>query len=225
MPLFAGALPPSLAIDVDARVALFTAALALVIGLVFGAVAAYRPGARLVDSLVGATRSTASASAGRTRNALVVAQVTLAVVLLSAAGLLLTTMGRLARVDPGFAADHVLTFRVALLGGRYSSPPARVAFVSDLLDRLRAVPGVRNAAVSSVVPFGGARNANAIEVEGRPVTDGSRTIIDQRHVSPGYFETMKIPLVQRPSPDGHRRERRRTGHRHQSDDGAAGISQ
>ena len=195
VPLFAASLPPSLAIDVDARAALFTAGLAMVIGVLFGAVAAYRPGHRLVESLAGASRSSASSSAGRTRNALVVAQVALAVILLSAAGLMLNTFGRLSRVNPGFAADHVLTFRVALLGERYAAAPPRVGFVSDMLARLAAVPGVRSAAVTSVVPFGGVRNATVIEVEGRQEAAGSRSIIDQRYVSPGYFDTMKIPLV------------------------------
>jgi predicted permease len=126
---------------------------------------------------------------------LVVAQIALAVVLLSAAGLMVSTTVRLSRVNPGFAADHVLTFRIALLGQRYSTAPARVAFVSDVLERCAAIPGVRAAAISSVVPFGGVRNANVVEIEGRPEREGSRSIIDQRHVSAGYFQTMKIPLV------------------------------
>jgi putative ABC transport system permease protein len=195
VPLFADSLPHSLGIAVDARSALFTAGVAIAIGVVFGAIAAYRPGRSLVDSLGSATRSTSSASAGRTRHVLVVAQIALAVVLLSSAGLMLSTMARLSRVNPGFAADHVLTFRIALLGQRYSTAPSRVGFVSDLLDRLAANPGVRAAAVSSVVPFGGARNANVVEIEGRVERPGSRSIIDQRHVSPGYFLAMKIPLV------------------------------
>jgi len=195
VPLFAASLPPSLAIDVDARAALFTAVLALAIGVVFGAVAAYRPGDHVVESLAGTTRSTASRSVGRTRNGLVVAQVALAVVLLSAAGLMLNTIARLSRVNPGFAADHVLTFRVALLGQRYATAPARVGFVSDVVQRLAAVPGVQSAAVASVVPFGGIRSATVVLVEGRQEPEGSRSIIDQRYVSPGYLQTMKIPLV------------------------------
>src|SRR5207245_5742063 len=172
VPLFTASLPPSLAIEVDARAALFTAALSIAIGLVFGAIAAYRPGNRVAASLGGATRSTMSAAVTRTRNALVVAQVALAVVLLSAAGLMLNTIVKLSRVNPGFAADHVLTFRVSLTGQRYAAAPARVGFVSDVLDRLRTVPGVQATAVSSVVPFGGLRNATVIEIEGRPEPPG-----------------------------------------------------
>ena len=195
VPLFAGSLSSSLVVDVDGRAALFTVALALAIGVVFGAVAAYRPGAGLAASLAGAARTTTSASTGRTRNALVVAQVALAVVLLSAGGLMLNTIVRLSRVDPGFRADHVLTFRLALLGPRYATPESRTALVSDLLARFGALPDVRAAGVSSVVPFGGVRNATVIEIEGRNEQPGSRTIIDQRYVSPSYFQTLGIPMV------------------------------
>ncbi|HYM24882.1 MAG TPA: ABC transporter permease [Vicinamibacterales bacterium] len=195
VPLFASSLPPSLAIDIDARAALFTAGLAIVIGLVFGAVASSRSGDQAVGALAGARRSTASASVGRARNALVVLQIALAVVLLSAAGLMVNTIGRLSRVNPGFAADHLLTFRVALAGQRYAAAPARTGFVADMLQRLAAVPGVQSVTASAVVPFTGVRNATVVEIEGRQDPPGTRSIIDQRYVWPGYFDTMRIPLV------------------------------
>ena len=196
VPLFAASLPRSASIDVDARTALFTAALSILIGILFGAIAAYRPGGRLAEALGASTRSSTSAAAGRSRTALVVAQVALAVVLLSAAGLMLTSVVKLSRVSPGFDADHVLTFKVALTGSRYAAAPARVAFVSDLIERLNATGGVRSAGLTSLVPFGGMRGANGVEIEGRTRVAGEAPIvIDQRHVSPGYFQTMKIPLV------------------------------
>jgi len=196
VPLFAAALPPSVAVNVDSRAALFTASVAVAIGMLFGIVSARRPADRVVESLAaGGARSSASVSVGRTRNVLVVAQVALAVVLLSAAGLMMTTIGRLSRVSPGFAADHLLTFRVALLGQRYSTAPARAAFVSDMLQRFASVPGTTRTAAASVVPFGGTRNATVVEIEGRQEAAGSRAIVDQRYVSSSYFQTMKIPLV------------------------------
>ena len=196
IPLFSTSLPRSLAIEVDARAALFTAGLAVALGIVFGAIAAYRPGDRLADALGGSARSTASASAGRRRNALVVAQIALAVVLLSATGLMLESVAKLSRVSPGFAPDHVLTFRVALAGSRYAAAPARVEFVAGLLERLTAAGGVRAAGLTSIVPFGGMRGANGIGIEGRPLQPGATpVIVDQRHISPGYFEAMRIPLV------------------------------
>jgi predicted permease len=68
-------------------------------------------------------------------------------------------------------------------------------FVRDLLDRLSAVPGINNAALTSAVPFGGTRSANGVEIEGRPAADGQVLIVDQRYVSPSYFQTMTIPLL------------------------------
>jgi putative ABC transport system permease protein len=195
IPLFAASLPHALAIDVGARTAAFIAGIAAVIGLVFGAVAAYRPDRRLADALGGATRSTAGASASRARNVLVVAQVTLAVILLSAAGLMLTSVSKLSHVNPGFIADHLLTFRVALTSPRYTSAPARLGAASGILDRVGALPGIKAASLVSVVPFGSMRNASVILIEGRtPAPGEALMIIDQRHVAPNYFRLMGIPL-------------------------------
>ena len=195
LPQFAGALPTSIPIDIDGRVAVFTAAISAILGLLFGIiVAVHRPDGRLVDLLKSSSR-TISGSAGRARGALVIAQVALAVVLLCAAGLMLNSVVKLSRVRPGFDAGRLLTFKVALTGSNYAAAPARIAFVSDLLARLETTPGAQRAALSSIIPFGGQRGANGFEIEGRPATPGQGAIADQRHVSPGYFETMNIPLV------------------------------
>lgn len=120
----------------------------------------------------------------------------LAVVLLSAAGLMLTSVAKLSRVTPGFDAGNVLTFRLAMTASNYEPAPSRIALVSNLLERLAASPEVQNAAVISTIPFGGSRGANGVEIEGRPRLPGERgMIIDQRHVSPSYFQTMRIPLL------------------------------
>jgi putative ABC transport system permease protein len=191
-----GLLPSSIAVDVDARGALFTAVVSAMLGLVFGAVvAAHGPDDRLSDSLKTSGRTTTARRAARARTTLVVAQVALAVVLLSAAGLMLTSVVKLSRVGTGFAADHVLTTRIALSGSSYSAAPARVALVSGLLERLQSAPGIHDAALTSTIPFGGTRGANGIEVEGRPKTPGEILIVDQRHISPGYFQAMQIPLL------------------------------
>jgi predicted permease len=127
---------------------------------------------------------------------LVVAQVGLAVVLLSFAALMLASVRNLSRVDVGFAPDHLITAKVTLTGTRYESAAARAGFASTVLDRLRATAGVRSAGLVSVVPFGQLRNANVIDVEGRPRAIGEPSmIVDQRHVSPDYFRTMQIPLL------------------------------
>ena len=196
LPLFTDTLPASIAVDVDARVALFTAILSATLGLVFGAVvAAHGPDDHVSDSLKTSGRTTTAHRAARARTTLVVAQVALAVVLLSTAGLMLSSVVKLSRVGTGFAADHVLTTRLALSGSNYSAAPARIAFVRNLLERLQASPGVHEAALTSTIPFGGTRGANGIQVEGRPKNPGEILIVDQRHVSPGYFQTMKIPML------------------------------
>jgi len=192
--LFAASLPQSLTIEVGGRAALLTIVLSIAIGIAFGLVAAYRPAQGLVGALSSSRRLTPSA--GRMRQALVVAQIALAVVLLSGAGLMLNTVVRLSRVGPGFDPDRVLTFRVALTGSRYAAAPARIAFVSTLLERLTGTPSVRAAAVTSLVPFSGMRGANGVEIEGHVRgTNEPSIIIDQRYVSSGYLQTMKIPLV------------------------------
>ena len=196
VPVLGSALPRSLAVDIDARVALFTAGIAAVLGLVFGAiVAAHRPGGGLVEALKASARTTTAAADGRTRSALVVVQVALAVVLLASAGLMLSSVVKLSRVSPGFTADHVLSFKLALTGTNYAPRDSRVAFGSDLLSRLAATPGVHGAALVSAIPFGGTRGANGVEIEGRPRTAGDLLIVDQRYVSSGYFQTMNIPLL------------------------------
>jgi putative ABC transport system permease protein len=196
LPLFAETLPESIAVAVDARVALFTAAISCVLGIVFGAiVAAHGSEDHLSDSLKTSGRTTTAHRAARARTALVVAQVALAVVLLSAAGLMLSSVVKLSHVGTGFAADHVLTTRIALTGSNYSAAPSRIAFTGTLLERLQSAPGVTEAALTSTIPFGGSRGANGIDVEGRPKNPGEILIVDQRHVSPGYFQAMKIPLL------------------------------
>ncbi|HMJ87876.1 MAG TPA: ABC transporter permease [Vicinamibacterales bacterium] len=196
IPLLGTALPRSLAVDVDARVALVSIGLACSLGLVFGAIVAFhRPTSGLLGSLKASARTMNAGGAGRTRNALVIAQVALAVVLLSAAGLMLTSVVKLSRVNPGFAPDHLLTFRLALTGARYAERPARQAFGAETLQRLEALPGVRGASLVSAIPFGGTRGATGVEIEGRPRQPGDVLIVDQRHISPGYFQTMGIPIV------------------------------
>ena len=196
LPLFAGSLPAAIPVDIDAHAALFTAAVSVILALLFGGVvAAHRPGGRLVDALKASGRTMAG-SANHARNALVVVQVALAVVLLSAAGLMMSSVIKLSHVRPGFDADHLLTFRIALSGANYTAAPSRLNFVSELLKRLQATPGVKQVALSSIIPFGGQRGANGFEIEGRPAAPGQTRIADQRHVSPDYFQTMNIPIVQ-----------------------------
>ena len=195
VPLLGTALPKSLAVSVDTRVALFTAGVSGVLGVLFGViVAAHRSGSNLTAALK-ATARTIPAPTGRLRGALVVVQVALAVVLLSAAGLMLSSVVKLSHVDAGFNPARLLTFRVALTTQNYAALPSRVGFGSEVLQRLQGLAGVRNAALISSIPLGGTRGANGVEIEGRPPNPNELLIVDQRYISPNYFQTMAIPLV------------------------------
>ncbi len=195
LPLFAEVLPRAMPIDIDARVTVFTLAVSCLLALIFGIiVSVHSLDGGLVERLKRSGRGV-TGSTGRARGGLVVAQVALAVVLLSAAGLMVNSVVKLSRVQTGFDADHLLTFKVALTGSRYLGEPSRVAFAASLLERLDRVPGVRTAALSTVIPFSGARAGNAFTIEGRPRLPGELLIADQRHVSTDYFKAMHIPLV------------------------------
>ena len=109
---------------------------------------------------------------------------------------MLNSVVRLSHVRPGFDPDRLLTFNVALTGPRYAAADARVSLISRLVDRANATSGVRGAAVSSLVPFSGRRNANTVEIEGHVRAPGELSmIIDQRYVSTDYLQLMRIPLL------------------------------
>ena len=197
VPLFVGSLPPSAVVGISVRVALFTAGLSVLLAAAFGIVVSAHQPRQLTDALKASSRTTTGGtSVIRTRSTLVVAQVALAVVLLGTAGLMLNSVEKLSRVDPGFGADHVLSFRLSLTGGAFEAPSRRSAFARELIDRLRALPGVATAGLTSQIPFGGTRGANGVEIEGRPPVRGATLIVDQRHVTPDYFRTMQIPLLE-----------------------------
>jgi predicted permease len=132
----------------------------------------------------------------RVRRVLVVAEVALALTLLTGAGLLVRSFAALQGVDPGFRPDNVLTFNVALPASKYPSDTARRAFLDALLPRLAAVPGVRNVATTTNMPFGGNWSTGSFNVEGyTPPPNAQGPWGDIRMVSPGFFETLNIPLV------------------------------
>jgi putative ABC transport system permease protein len=197
LPTFAESLPRVGAVEVDARVATITVVAALALGVMFGlAVAAQRPTGALAPALKSGTRLPGGPGVARTRHALVVTQVAFSVMLLAAAGLMVRSFVRLQAVQPGFSADHVLTFRLALPEVAYGTNAGRTAFVDDLLARLRSAPGVLSAAVNSRLPLGGSRGGNGIAIEGRPPSAaGELLIADQREVTPEYFSALKIPLL------------------------------
>jgi putative ABC transport system permease protein len=193
----AGQLPQGVPVNVDARVLLFTVAVSLLTGVVTGVLPALQLlRADLNSALRDEGRGTAgSRSRGRMRSLLVVGQVALSLLLLIGAGLLLRSFERLLRVDPGFAASNVLTMNISLLTEKYSKPEQQIAFFDEVLRRVSALPGVRDAAISAALPLTPKRITPVLP-EGQPeVPLAQRPFIDIEAISPGWFRTMRVPLV------------------------------
>ncbi len=182
-------------IGVNARAFGFTLVVSLVTGVLFGLAPALQASMpRLSPALQEGGRSDRGSGSRRLRGLLVVSEVALALVLLAGAGLLLRSFVRLARVDSGVDTRNVLTVDVRLPRGRYA-PPRQVAFFDELVTRLRALPGVRAAAGIYPLPLSGAEEGASFVVDGRPAAPDERVLAGPRFVSPGYFETMGIPVV------------------------------
>ena len=127
------------------------------------------------------------------RGSLVVAEVALALVLLVSAGLLLRSLTRLFAVDPGFAPAQLLTMQVQTSGSKFTDDDATYRFFSQALDEVRRVPGVSAAAFTSQLPLSGDGDLYGAHFESS-TTGRNEGAVFRYAVSPGYFETMRIPL-------------------------------
>jgi putative ABC transport system permease protein len=128
------------------------------------------------------------------KNLLVVGQVALSLLLFIGAGLLLRSFVRLLRVDPGFVSQNVLTMNVSLPTVRYARPEQQIAFFDEVLRRVSALPGVRNAAISAALPLS-AKRITPLLPEGQPeVPLPQRPFLDIEAISPQWFQTMRVPM-------------------------------
>ncbi|MEP6689556.1 MAG: ABC transporter permease [Gemmatimonadaceae bacterium] len=185
-------------VAVDGRVLIFTLAVALVTGILFGivpAIAASR--GALHDTLKeGGRGGTAmSKASGRVRSALVVAEVALAIVLLAGAGLMMRSFSELQRVKLGFDADRALTGYVSLPGAKYRSDTLQIAFFTEAERKIAAIRGVQAVGSINFLPLSGQRSASGFTIPGRPIPErGQEPTGDMRAVTPGYFRAMGIPI-------------------------------
>jgi len=175
----------------------FAAAVALLAGVAIG----FAPAVQLSHAdLNTVLRDEGRGSAGsrkrsRARGALVIAQVALSTVMLVGSGLLIHSFARLSAVRPGFEPRHVLTLEMALPTSKYAKRPQLLGFYDAVLRRVKAVPGVESAALSTAIPAFATHQTPAL-FEGQPIVPlGKRPIVNIQQLSPEYARTLRIPLL------------------------------
>jgi len=184
-------------VSMDLFVLAFALAATLLAGLLFGFLPSYISAhSRISETLKEGGRGSSSANRRAfARNAFVVAQLGLALVLLTGSGLLIRSFVRLIGVDPGFDTGHLLTFKIALPRSKYGTDPRCLAFFQQLLARISAVPGVRSASMESFPPLTGLGAATGVHLLSQPsLALSDLPVADVGVVGPDYFATMSIPL-------------------------------
>jgi predicted permease len=195
-------IPPSVALFVDLHldvtVLVFTLALSVVTGMIFGLAPALQSMKIDLNETLkqGGGRTNLSVGHRRLQNAMVVGEVALAMVLLVGAGLLIKTFARLSDQYSALHADSVLAMRTQLGGTRYEEPARRFGFYKQVLEKVKALPGVVSAGYTTSVPLDWKGGTNGIEIEGRPVERGVNYDANHRQVSTDYFSTIGIALKQ-----------------------------
>ncbi|SPF35482.1 conserved membrane hypothetical protein [Candidatus Sulfopaludibacter sp. SbA4] len=185
--------PNEARITVNGYVLLFSAAVSVLTGILFGlAPAIHCSRADLVEVLKeGARAAGSSAAGGRTRNLLVIVELALSVILLVGASLTIRGFYQLQRADPGFQAERVLMVGLPLPPKRYATYEQRNAFAASVLERVKTIPGVQAAAIGNGgLPFGGP--GSNYSIEGHPQAESRRMLVEL--ISDGYTRTMGIPL-------------------------------
>jgi predicted permease len=179
------------------RVLLFTGGLAILTGLLFGLAPALQSSrVTLAEALKAAGRAGAIAVSHRLRSCLAIAEVSLAVLLVIAAGLLIRSFWALSHVNPGFGAQNVLTARITPNQSFCSNPSRCQAFYRDLLNQVKSVPGISAAAFVNTLPLGGEIEKRSFMIEGHTVPPSQPLPLFWLDiVTPDYFRVMDIPLL------------------------------
>jgi putative ABC transport system permease protein len=186
-------------INLDSYVLGWTLLISLLTGLISGLAPALQISKpNLNDTLQeGGRRDDSGATRHRLRNLLVVAEVAIALVLLTGAGLLFKSFVHLQQVNPGFNSQNVLTLRLALPSYRYAGEEQSKAFTTELLHRVKNLPGVDSVAITTALPLSRTEAASSFTVEGQPLPpDANLPIANWRVVSPEYFQVLSISLIQ-----------------------------
>jgi putative ABC transport system permease protein len=195
----ADSIPPGAPIGLDPWVLAFTALVSLFTGLLFGIVPALRTAKLDLREALneGSRGSTAGPGQHLLRGALVAMEIALAMLLLVGSGLLLRSFSRLQEVPPGFQPDHLLVADIPLSPTAYAKPQDRYQFFDRLVERVKALPGVRSAAAASFLPVSGGGSIIHFNITGRPPKSPHEFVAaGYRTITPNYLETLGVPLLQ-----------------------------
>jgi predicted permease len=196
--------PAGTRVVVNARVLAYASVLSILTGILFGLAPAWSlSNQRAAVALKDGSRDSSSHGGRALRSGLVVAEIAIALVLVVAAGLMIRSLQRLLDVSPGFRAEHLLTARISLPLTSYKDSGATSAFYRRLVDGIQSIPSVQAVGMTSLLPMTGRNSSGSTFVEqtsqsGLPIFDPFKAPYietDQRSVEPGFFETMRIPLV------------------------------
>jgi putative ABC transport system permease protein len=185
-------------VAVDGIVVAWAAALAVLTGVGFGVwPVRHLHHVDLVNDLSESARTAVSGlRQARGRRVLLITEVAVSLVLLTGAGLLITSLIRLQRVDAGFRSDHVLTASVTLAGARYERQERSLSFVRELTDQIAAVPGIQAAAAGTGIPLGYTGWGKYFTIDGRPTPSSLAEVpnVEYRQVTPDYFRALGATL-------------------------------
>ena len=198
MAFLADKLPHFMDVGLDARVLGFTALISVASGIMAGILPALRLSRGNVSQSLkaGLGHTDADSSGHRTRSVLVVSEVALSLMLLVGAGLMIRSFQKLNRVNPGFDSRNVLTMTAMVSRAKFPSPEQQVSFFEQVLERVRALPGVESAGVVDDIPLDNGGSHQPVAIEGRPLLPMSeQPEVDVRLTSAGYMSALHIPVV------------------------------
>ena len=182
----------------DLRVLAFTCLLSLLTGFVFGSAPALQASKPALNEALkeGGRSSTAGGRRNPLRGLLVAGEVALALVLLIGAGLMIKSFLHLQRTNPGLDVQNVLTLELSLPRSKYSEPPQVAAFYQQVIRRVENLPGVRSASIGTILPLSGNAIDDPFSIEGRPLDFSHAPVAGHQTISPDFFRTLGIPLLQ-----------------------------
>jgi putative ABC transport system permease protein len=194
-------IPPALGYVTDeVRVDATVLGFALLVSLAVATLVALGPALRATSAnpqslLTEGGRAATSGRAVRLLGALAAVEIALSLVLLAGAGVMATNVSRLGRADLGFEPSDLLSLKTALPEARYAEPARHIAFVQSAVEQLASVPGVTSAAATNYFPLNSENRLASIALEGRETAPDEHFVVNHRIVSPGFFETLGLPLL------------------------------